>query len=801
MSLIPSPGTITVTNGSTSISGTGTAFTTLRQGYGLLLPDGRMITLASDPDANGAATITLAWSDTTVTDSVYQALPREIGSQIALEQRINNQMLSATDAISAAVSMKFETATADEQPSDGYLRIVSATQINVSDTDVGGTDVSALLAQFVGGLFLFRSALRPQTLLVYQAVAITDEDGWSNITVALVSGTAIYQSDESLVLIGTVGADGLQADEHVADLAARAAFDEETAGFTVLVDDTGDSRSGIYTLITPHATTPVWAGPAYVTGTTGAAWDQWRGAWLTATAYAANDVVENDGGSYICLSAHTSGDLDDEPGVGAVESTHWDLIAAKGDPGADSVITGTSTTSVTIGLGSKGPLTTQAGIGWVVGTRVRLVSAVNAANYMEGPIAAYSGTSLTVTVDKIGGSGTLNDWNISIAGVPGANGANGGMVGAPLRAGSITNIDLSTALENGDSAGGVILAAGDVFGAFGQSTAAQNGIYVVQASGAAVRHTDFNSYNEIAGGIFTILEGTLAGDWYWCTSAKGGTIDITNLVFEEFSASGTNQRDALGANRDYYVDGSSGSDSNDGLASGAGAFATIQKALDVVGSLDINIYDVNINVADGTYAESLVLKPPVGSGTLNLIGNTTTPSSCIISATSANCISLFRAGSEFRLSGFQTQITTGTTSSHIMVSAAGATVVVDDWSFAGGAVYAHGIVRAGGFLQLITYECSGAATFHLRIDNGGGGTIVLVGGTKTFAGTPVWSAAGIGVAGSGCHCVAYGAGFSGGATGVRYTASLNGVIETDGGGASYFPGNASGSVATGGVYA
>jgi hypothetical protein len=45
-----------------------------------------------------------------------------------------------------------------------------------------------------------------------------------------------------------------------------------------------------------------------------------------------------------------------------------------------------------------------------------------------------------------------------------------------------------------------------------------------------------------------------------------------------------------------------------------------------------------------------------------------------------------------------------------------------------------------------------------------------------------------------------GATFAGSATGPRYVVSLNGVINTFGGGASVFPGNSAGSIATGGQY-
>ena len=54
----------------------------------------------------------------------------------------------------------------------------------------------------------------------------------------------------------------------------------------------------------------------------------WRGAWVTSTAYAVANVVRNNGSSYVCVQAHTSGSDDDEPGRGANMATYWDLLAA-----------------------------------------------------------------------------------------------------------------------------------------------------------------------------------------------------------------------------------------------------------------------------------------------------------------------------------------------------------------------------------------------------------------------------------------------------------------------------------------
>ena len=84
-----------------------------------------------------------------------------------------------------------------------------------------------------------------------------------------------------------------------------------------------------------------------------------------------------------------------------------------------------STTSLAIETGSKA-FTVAAGLGFVAGDWVIATSNANpTVNYMNGPIASYSSTTMTVTVDNIGGSGTLNDWTIRRSGTQGATGATG----------------------------------------------------------------------------------------------------------------------------------------------------------------------------------------------------------------------------------------------------------------------------------------------------------------------------------------------------------------------------------------
>lgn len=93
----------------------------------------------------------------------------------------------------------------------------------------------------------------------------------------------------------------------------------------------------------------------------------------------------------------------------------------------------TSTTSLLIGTGSK-VFTTQAGLPYTAGHRARASSAALVTNFMDGQVTSYTGTTLTINVTKIGGSGTFADWNINLSGEPGIDGAGTGDVVGPASA-------------------------------------------------------------------------------------------------------------------------------------------------------------------------------------------------------------------------------------------------------------------------------------------------------------------------------------------------------------------------------
>jgi hypothetical protein len=130
------------------------------------------------------------------------------------------------------------------------------------------------------------------------------------------------------------------------------------------------------------------------------------------------------------------------------------VLAAKGDTGATGSTGatgagygGSSTTSFAVGTGSKA-FTTQAGLAYQVGNYVRAASAAGGANFMEGAVTAYSGTTLTINVTKTGGSGTHTDWNFSVSGVPGA-----GDILSTNNGGDFANADTTLANLHGLSFG------------------------------------------------------------------------------------------------------------------------------------------------------------------------------------------------------------------------------------------------------------------------------------------------------------------------------------------------------------
>ena len=115
------------------------------------------------------------------------------------------------------------------------------------------------------------------------------------------------------------------------------------------------------------------------------------------------------------------------------------------------------------------------------------------------------------------------------------------------RVATTANINLTNALENGDTLDGITLATGNKVLVKDQSDATENGIYVVPSSGAASRDTDYDTVAELAGQLIIVQEGSTNADRiYLCTTDNSGTIGSVNITFSRVTPSYTGTVTSVG---------------------------------------------------------------------------------------------------------------------------------------------------------------------------------------------------------------------------------------------------------------
>lgn len=111
-------------------------------------------------------------------------------------------------------------------------------------------------------------------------------------------------------------------------------------------------------------------------------------------------------------------------------------------------------------------------------------------------------------------------------------------VKASVRVATTVAGTLASSFANTQVVDGQTLATGDRILIKNQATGSENGIYVVAASGAPTRATDFNSSTNVTDGAFAFVEqGTLNGATGWLLTTQGTiTPGSTAMVFTQFSA-------------------------------------------------------------------------------------------------------------------------------------------------------------------------------------------------------------------------------------------------------------------------
>lgn len=333
------------------------------------------------------------------------------------------------------------------------------------------------------------------------------------------------------------------------------------------------------------------------------------------------------------------------------------------------------------------------------------------------------------------------------------------------------------------------------------SAATINGVLYLSFAGAGVPNgaTVYYSINdvgqsEVGYGTYTSSGTTLTRTVTNSTNSNTA-INMTAAAIVRISFPTSQSREVLIAARTYYVL-TTGSDSNTGLANtSAGAFLTLQKAIDTVAMLDTSIYNVTIQMGAGTYTGSNTLKTLVGAGQVTILGDATTPANVVISVTGNNCFYADNIVGRWYLKGLK--LTTVTSGYQIYATGPAVSVDYENMDFGASPViqvlsYNGAFVRMNG-----TNNITGGALFHWYI--GASAQFQTIGTVSyTITGTPAFTTFAYTEALGLINAPSFT--FSGTATGQRYNAIGNGVIYQTGAVAAYFPGNSAGATASGGQY-
>jgi len=186
----------------------------------------------------------------------------------------------------------------------------------------------------------------------------------------------------------------------------------------------------------------------------------------------------------------------------------------------------------------------QAKVTDVSDTEIGYLNGVTSAiqTQLDAKLALAGGTmtgAIAMGTNKITGLGTPTDSGDAATKAYVDAVSEGLHIHPAARAAVLTNIAIATALENGDTAGGVTLATGDRILLNGQTNGAENGIYVVQASGQALRATDFDTATEVDSGDFIFVSAGTYANTGWVQTLKPATIGTDPISFTQFSGAGT----------------------------------------------------------------------------------------------------------------------------------------------------------------------------------------------------------------------------------------------------------------------
>ena len=281
----------------------------------------------------------------------------------------------------------------------------------------------------------------------------------------------------------------------------------------------------------------------------------------TESLTASRAVISNSI-SKIAVSATTDTELGYVSGVTSAIQTQIDTKQATITGGATTITSSDLTASRALASNISGKVAvsavTSTELGYVSGVtsaiQTQIGTKLTASNNLSdvslastartnlglGTIATQAASNVALTGGTITGLGDPSASSDAATKNYVDNLVTGLRTRAIARVASTANVVIASALENGDVLDGVTLATGNRVLLKDQTTTSQNGLYIVVASGAASRDTEFDIISEIAGQLILVSEGTTnADDLFLCTTDASATLGSSAITYTQvFPSSG-----------------------------------------------------------------------------------------------------------------------------------------------------------------------------------------------------------------------------------------------------------------------
>ena len=434
------------------------------------------------PGTPGAAA-TIAIGSVTTGAAGSSAAVENVGTSAAavLDFTIPRGQTGATGPV-VAIRYAYSTTTTAADPGPGVFRfnsstISSATALFIDDAEAGGATVTAWLDSF-------DDSTNTVSKGELTFVAVNDPTIWAKFKV---TGSVVDSTSYRTVTISHINSNGTWTNGLAIGILFSAAGDKGIDG-----DGAGDT-----------------VGPAGATDGEFVLFDGVTGKLLKGGgAKVASNIAFTPAGSISASTVQAAiAEIDAEKQP--LDGTLTALAALDASAGLLEQTGGDTFVKRAIGVGASDSVLTRAdGDGRFL---------LQAGGTMTGPIvlAADASSAMHPVTKQQFDAGLLNMGRRQ-----------------SVRVATTANITISTALNNGDTLDGVTLATGDLVLVKNQSTASQNGIYVVGTTPA--RSAEFDTYNEHAGSLIAVEEGTAGADTLWlCTSNRGGTLDTTAIAFTQ----------------------------------------------------------------------------------------------------------------------------------------------------------------------------------------------------------------------------------------------------------------------------